>query len=89
MARLVTNITQMTQRALNASASSVLLLDDNEQGLLYEVAEGEAGRRLRKVKVNAQSGITGWIVHHGKPLIVNGVSKDERFDKNVEKAQVS
>ena len=86
LARLVENITQMTQRALNASASSVLLLDDSEQELLFEVAQGEAGRRLRKVKVNAQSGIAGWVAHHGKPLIVNDVSKDERFNKSVDES---
>jgi len=74
----------MTQRTLKASASSVLLLDEQKQELLFEVAEGEAGKRLRRVRISAQSGIAGWVVKNGKPLIVNDVNRDTHFSKNVD-----
>jgi signal transduction histidine kinase len=83
--RLVEGITQMTQRMLNASASSVLLFDDEEQGFRFEVAEGPAGKLLRKVKIDTQRGIAGWVAHHGKPLIVNDVAGDHRFNREVDK----
>lgn len=84
LSQVVEQITQMTQHALNATASSVLLLDEPTQELLFEVAGGQAGKQLRQVRLNAQSGIAGWVLRHGKPLIINDVNKDERFNKGVD-----
>ena len=84
LTRLVGEMTRMTQRTLNASASSVLLLDDQTQELLFEVAEGQAGKRLRRIRLSGQSGIAGWVVHHCKPLIVDDVSKDGRFNEGID-----
>jgi len=81
---LVEQITRMIQRALFASASSVLLFDDQERELLFEVAEGPTGELLKQLRLNAQSGVAGWVVRHGKPLIVNDVAKDPRFSKGVD-----
>lgn len=84
LAKLVEHATQMTQRTLNASASSVLLFDDEERDLFFDVVEGQAGQVLRQVRLDTQSGIAGWVARHGKPLIVNDVAKDERFDESVD-----
>jgi len=84
LTKLVENITQMTQRTLNASASSVLLFDNHARELFFEVAEGQAGKTLRQVRLDAQSGIAGWVAHNGKPLVINDVTKDQRFNKGVD-----
>jgi len=84
LAELVKHATQMTQRTLGASASSVLLFDDEERDLLFDVVEGQAGQVLRQVKLSTQSGIAGWVARHGKPLVVNDVAKDRRFDKSID-----
>ncbi|MFC1981230.1 GAF domain-containing protein [Chloroflexota bacterium] len=86
MARLVERITRMTQKTLNASASSVLLLDEQRQELLFEVAEGQAGKRLRRIILSAQSGIAGWVAQNGKPLIINDVGTDPRFNKSIDES---
>ena len=80
IAPLVQQITQMTQRALNASASSVILLDEYDGELFFQVAEGPAGKQLRQARLNAQTGIAGWVAHHATPLVINNVTEDERFD---------
>ena len=85
LSQLVEHITRMTQHALNASASSVLLLDDTQQELFFEIAEGRAGKQLRQLRLSAQTGIAGWVVRNGKPLIVNDAAQDPRFDKGVDK----
>ena len=85
LTQLVEHVTKMTQHALNASASSVLLLDDTHQELFFEIAEGRAGKQLKQSRLSAQSGIAGWVVRNGKPLIVNDVAKDPRFDRGVDK----
>ena len=84
LTQLVEQITQMTQQTLNASASSVLLLDGQEQELHFEVAEGQAGKSLRKLRLSAQSGIAGWVASHGKPLVVNDVNQDKRFNRGID-----
>jgi len=86
LSQLVEQITQMTQHTIKASASSVLLLDVEKQELFFYVAEGKAGKALKQVRLSTQSGIAGWVARHGKPLIVNDVTKDERFDKGVDEA---
>jgi len=83
---LIASITRMTQHTLNASASSLLLLDEENHELLFMFADGPAGKQLRRLKINRQSGIAGWVVQNGKPLIVNDVSKDQRFNKSIDLA---
>ena len=84
MTRLLEQVVKMTQHTLNASASSVLLTDDKEGELIFEVAGGPAGKSLRRVRLSAQSGIAGWVVHNGKPLIINDVQQDQRFDRTMD-----
>ena len=82
LGQLVAEVTQLTQRALDASASSVLLLDEEKRQLFFEVAEGKAGNTLKQARLSARSGIAGWVAYHGKPLIINDVSRDRRFNKS-------
>ena len=78
---VISSITQMTRYALNASASSLLLLDEENKTLLYKFADGPLGKQFRRLQMNKQLGIAGWVIQNGKPLIVKDVSEDERFNK--------
>lgn len=82
--QLAGTVTQMAQQSLGASASSLLLLDDNGQELLFEVARGESVEPLKQVRLQTGSGIAGWVARHGKPLIVNDVRHDSRFDHSAD-----
>ncbi len=82
--QLVEHITQMTQYTLNAAASSVLLVSDQDEELFFEVAVGSAGKVLRQIRVSTKSGITGWVVRNGKPVIINDVTKDQRFNQGLD-----
>jgi two-component system sensor histidine kinase/response regulator len=82
--RLVERVTQMTKRMLNASAASVLLLDEKKQGLRFEAVEGKAGKILKKRMIDVQAGVAGWVARSGKPLIVNDVTKDDRFNGDID-----
>ncbi len=86
VSQLVAQIVRMTEQALKASASSVLLLDEEKRELVFEVAEGEVGQNLERVRISIHSGIAGWVARHGKPLIVNDVARDKRFCKEVDMA---
>ncbi|MCS7259485.1 MAG: GAF domain-containing sensor histidine kinase [Anaerolineae bacterium] len=66
-------------RLVRASAGALLLLDQNTGELVFEVIEGGAGPSLKKARMPADKGIVGWVVTHGKPLIVHDVTQDKRF----------
>ena len=82
---LVKHITGMTKHTLNASASSVLLFDDGEEELHFEVTDDESEKVLKHIRLSAQSGIAGWVARHGKPMIVRDTSQNPRFNRSVDK----
>lgn len=83
--KLLDRISLMTRQTLRASAASVLLVDGEEEELYFEVAQGKAVKTLKKMKLAVNSGISGWVVRNGKPLIINDVTSDKRFNKNIDK----
>jgi putative methionine-R-sulfoxide reductase with GAF domain len=74
----------MTQKTLNAMAASILLFDDQEKELYFEVASGPVGKVLKQVKLNSDIGIAGQVVRTGKPLIVNNVGRHPSFHRNID-----
>jgi HD-GYP domain-containing protein (c-di-GMP phosphodiesterase class II) len=76
----------MTRHSLNATASSLLLIDEEKQELLFKFADGPVGKqlRLRRLPINKQSGIAGWVARNGKPVIANDAGQDPRFNRSVD-----
>jgi len=71
------SITQMTRYALNASASSLILLDEENKELLNKYADGPLGKNFQRLYLKKQLGITRWVIKNGKPLILKDISQDE------------
>jgi HD-GYP domain-containing protein (c-di-GMP phosphodiesterase class II) len=84
MTQMLEQVIGMTQKTLNASAASVLLFRDNDQELYFEVASGPVSKALKQVKLSAQYGIAGQVARTGKPLIVNDVTRSEKFHKIID-----
>ncbi len=82
---LLNQTLHMVQQTLQASASSVLLIDQGRKELYFQVAEGKAKNTIRQVRLSLDSGIAGWVVRHVRPLIVNDVTRDKRFNKEIDK----
>lgn len=85
MSELTGQIVKMSQAALRSSAGSVMLLDEKNEELYFEIAEGEVSNKLRQMRISAKSGIAGWVVTNSSPLIINDVLSDERFNSQVDK----
>jgi len=62
-----------------------MLLDDDKETLSFKVATGEKGGVVQKMKVKVGQGIAGLVAKEQKPLIVNDVSKDPRFNALMDK----
>ena len=81
---MVSRIMQTAQIAVNASAASLLLLDNRNQKLYFKIANGPAGPELKRLHISRQSGIAGWIVRNGKPLLVNDAEKNRNFYRQID-----
>jgi len=85
VSNLLEQVLSMTQLTLRASASSVLLIDQEIPELYFRVVAGEAANELRQMRLSLDSGIAGWVARHVRPALVNDVTRDERFNENTDK----
>lgn len=69
---------------MRAEAGSLLLLDEKGKHLFFEVALGEKGESIKKVILDIDKGIAGWVAQKGEPLRVNHPEKDPRFFKEID-----
>ncbi len=78
-------IMEKTADFVKAEGWSILLLDKENQELVFEAAAGEAGQKLIGIRLKINQGVAGWVARTGKPLIVEDVTKDPRFYDGVDK----
>ena len=66
-----------------ASAGSLLLVDEATDELVFTVVEGGGGESLEGVRIARDTGIAGWVATHHKPLIVDDVNTDNRYYQTI------
>ncbi|HSM58228.1 MAG TPA: GAF domain-containing protein [Candidatus Sulfomarinibacteraceae bacterium] len=64
---------------LNAEAISIALVDKGANELVYEVAEGIGSDKILGLRLPSNQGVSGWVMEHGKPALVQDTRRDERF----------
>lgn len=72
-------------KLLDAETGSLLLVDQETGELFFEVALGEKGSRLSKVRLKRGQGIAGWVAEHGLPEIIHDAASDPRLFKDADK----
>jgi putative nucleotidyltransferase with HDIG domain len=82
--KLIEEILGVTQRILQASAVSLLLIDEERGVLCFQAANGRVENKLGQKELDLDSGIIGWVARHGTPVVVNDISGDERFNKEID-----
>jgi GAF domain-containing protein len=68
---------------LSASAGSLLLLDEDTNELVFEVAVGGASEEVRRLRIPLGHGIAGGVAVSGQPLAVAHVEEDPRWAADV------
>src|SRR5260370_18164723 len=63
---------------------SLLLLDEANQELYFELAVGKASQALKDVRIKMGQGIAGWVAQHGETVVVPDTTKDTRFFSKVD-----
>ncbi|HDN79136.1 MAG: hypothetical protein DRI61_03500 [Chloroflexi bacterium] len=81
---LLMDTMEVANLILDAMAASLMLIKEETQELVMEMVYGEEGETVRMVKSKLGEGIVGWVAEHGKPLLINDVQKDPRFNPKVD-----
>ncbi|MCS7286859.1 MAG: GAF domain-containing sensor histidine kinase [Anaerolineae bacterium] len=82
--KLLLDTMEITSFVLDVMAASLLLIKEGTDELVLEVVYGQGGEAVRRVKGKIGEGLVGWVAQNGKPIIVNNVQSDPRFNPKVD-----
>ncbi|POR05223.1 Fis family transcriptional regulator [Alkalispirochaeta sphaeroplastigenens] len=77
--RIVESATRLTE----GEASSLLLVNPQNNRLYFEVALGSKGAQVQKFSLEIGEGIAGWVAQHNRSLIVNDTGDDPRHRRDI------
>ncbi len=77
-------ITAKAIQLLHCEAGSLLLVDEENQELVFQVAIGPTGAQLIEKRLPMNRGIAGTVARTGVPLIVNDAMADPRHDDSID-----
>ena len=80
---LLRSIVEVARGIFEAQASSVMLLDEASDELVFEAVVGEGEATLIGQRIPAGTGIAGWVLQARQPLVIEDVAKDPRFARDV------
>ena len=80
---LLAAIVEVARSIFGAKASSILLLDEEAQELVFEAVVGEGEDTLLGTRFPVGTGIAGWVLATRTPLVIEDVARDPRFAKDV------
>ena len=82
-ARLIQSVVEAARAIFNAKASSIFLLDEGANELVFEAVAGEGEGELVGRRFPASRGIAGWVLAAGEAVTVNDVSTNPAFARDV------
>ncbi len=82
---LLTRIIESATKLTEGEASSLILVNPENNKLYFEIALGSKGRDVKKFSLKMGEGIAGWVAQNNKSLIVNDVERDRRFFSDISK----
>jgi len=80
---LLAAIVEVARSIFHAKASSILLLDEEAEELVFEAVVGQGEDTLLGTRFPAGKGIAGWVLATRTPLVIEDVHQDPRFAKDV------
>jgi len=64
---------------------SLLLTDPKTKELVFKIVVGEVADSLQGMRISSDDGISGWIYHSGQAVVIEDVTKDNRFSNKIDK----
>ncbi|MCK5675119.1 MAG: GAF domain-containing protein, partial [Spirochaetales bacterium] len=76
---LLSRILESATRLTMGEASSLLLVNSENNKLYFEISIGTKEEELKNYSLNMGEGIAGWVAKNSTSLIVNDVDTDPRY----------
>ena len=83
---LLRSIVEVARAIFHARASSIFLLDEERDELVFEAISGEGSESLVGTRFPSSTGIAGWVLVTRQPLVIEDVNQDPRFAKDAAEA---
>jgi len=80
---LLSAIVEVARSIFGAKASSIVLLDEETDELVFEAVVGEGEDSLLGMRYPAGKGISGWVLATRTPLVIEDVEQDPRHARDV------
>ena len=82
---LLHSIIESATRLSDAEASSLMLINPENNKLYFEIALGPKGAEVKRFSLKIGEGIAGWVVQNNRSLMVNDVFSDKRFFADIKR----
>ena len=76
---LLQSLVETARAIFKAKASSIFLLDEEADELVFEAVAGEGSDTLVGRRLPSSTGIAGWVLTSRQPIVVDDVTADPRF----------
>ena len=80
---LLQSIVEVARAIFDAKASSIFLLDEESDELVFEAVAGEGSDTLVGRRIPSSTGFAGWVLVTRQPIVVEDVLEDPRFARDV------
>ena len=79
---LLQSVVDVARAIFKARASSIFLLDEDTDELVFEAVSGEGSERLLGKRFPSSKGIAGWVLVTRQSLVLEDVTGDPRFARD-------
>lgn len=80
--QILENMMAISKQVMNADASSLMLIDEKTNELVYQVALGTVGEKLKQeFRLKLGQGIAGTVAQEGKPLLLEDAYTHPKFHR--------
>jgi GAF domain-containing protein len=80
---LLDSIVAVARAIFGAKAASITLHDREAGELVFAAVAGEGSETLVGQRIPEDTGVAGWVVSAGQPVVIEDVTKDPRFAGDV------
>jgi GAF domain-containing protein len=85
-AALLQSIVEVARAIFHARASSIFLLDEEADELVFAAVAGEGSETLLGQRLPSDTGIAGWVLVTRQSLVLEDVAEDPRFARDAAEA---
>jgi phosphoserine phosphatase RsbU/P len=80
--QILESVMSISKQVMNADASSLMLIDEKTDELVYQVALGAVGEKLKQeFRLKMGQGIAGTVAQEGRPLLLEDVYTHPKFHR--------